>query len=297
MAIRITCPACKTNNSIDDDLRGRKIRCRECDGVIRVPAGGPQDDEEHRSANRNKRKPAKQGFPIVLAAIVGGAGVLLVLLLLAAGVAALFLLLSEPDAPSGQQAQNDQQPVEGGANNPPAPDNRPPVNAHANVGEDTQFVGNMINPPPARRYADASKRPVIGVLFQTGQWENVKCLSSLVPAYDARQPRHNLQAVLARPGYAVGGLNVKTKKFVAAVQVVFMKQKPDGTPRSGRPVHQQLARLSGGSRGPGNHRRQRAQGDRDEHQVWRRGRCRRLGARLRSISAESRQPALRAGRE
>ena len=85
-----------------------------------------------------------------------------------------------------------------------------------------------------QRYADPDKHPVLGVLYRVGENEpdegkKVKCLIHLTPAYDARQPRYGQEALFAKAGYAVGGLNVKTKKIVTAVQVVFMKQKPDGT--------------------------------------------------------------------
>jgi hypothetical protein len=117
-------------------------------------------------------------------------------------------------------------------NNPPP--EAPQVNANANVGEDTDFVGHTEGLLPALRYADPARRPVLGVLYRAGQGEPdkgqiVKCLVHLTPAYDARQPRFGQEAVFAKPGYAVGALNVKTKKIVTAVQVVFMKQKPDGT--------------------------------------------------------------------
>ncbi len=117
-------------------------------------------------------------------------------------------------------------------NNPPPM--APEVNAHANVGEDTDFVGNTMGRLPALRYADPAKRPVIGVLYRLGQGEaekgkKIPCLVHLTPAYDARQPRYNQEALFAKPGYAVGGLNLRSNKIVTAVQVVFMKQKPDGT--------------------------------------------------------------------
>ena len=110
----------------------------------------------------------------------------------------------------------------------------PTMNANGNVGEDTNFVGHTMGLLPPMRYADPAKRPVIGVLYSVGEGEpdkgqKVKCLAHLGPMYDKRQPRYNQQAVFAKPGYAVGALNVKTKKIVTAVQVVFMKQKPDGT--------------------------------------------------------------------
>jgi hypothetical protein len=114
--------------------------------------------------------------------------------------------------------------------------NPPPVapKVNANVGEDTEFIGQTEGLLPALRYADPAKRPVIGVLYSVGQGEpekgqKVNCLVHLTPAYDARQPRYNQEAVFAKPGYAVGALLVKTKKIVTAVQAVFMKQKPDGT--------------------------------------------------------------------
>jgi len=117
-------------------------------------------------------------------------------------------------------------------NNPPPA--APMAGANGNVGEDTDFVGHTMGLLPALRYADPNKRPVLGVLYMAGQGEpdpgkKLNCLIHLTPAYDARQPRYGQQALFAKPGYAVGGLNVKTKKIVTAVQVVFMKQKPDGT--------------------------------------------------------------------
>jgi hypothetical protein len=117
-------------------------------------------------------------------------------------------------------------------NNPPA--TAPALNANKNVGEDTDFVGNTMGLLPPMRYADPTMRPVIGILYRVGEGEpdkgkKVKCLVHLTPAYDKNQPRYGQEALFAKPGYAVGALNVKTKKVVTAVQVVFMKQKPDGT--------------------------------------------------------------------
>lgn len=117
------------------------------------------------------------------------------------------------------------------SNPPPA---APKVNANNTVGEDTQFIGNTMGLLPPLRYADPNKHPVIGVLYRAGKGEpdkgqKIDCLVHLTPAYDSRQTRYGQEAVFAKPGYAVGALHVKTKKVVTAVQVVFMKQKPDGT--------------------------------------------------------------------
>jgi serine/threonine protein kinase len=118
-------------------------------------------------------------------------------------------------------------------NNPPA--EAPQMNANNNVGQDTEFVGHTQGLLPPMRYADPNKRSVIGVLYMAGErmadkdGPKMKCLIQLTPAYDPRQPRYLQQALFAKPGYAVGGLNVKTKEIVTAVQVIFMKQKADGT--------------------------------------------------------------------
>src|SRR6516165_6110534 len=38
MSVRVTCPECNTVNTADDEARGKKIHCRECDHTIDVPA-------------------------------------------------------------------------------------------------------------------------------------------------------------------------------------------------------------------------------------------------------------------
>src|SRR6478672_9097327 len=39
MAIRISCPSCQATFSLSDALRGKKIRCQQCDKMLSVPAG------------------------------------------------------------------------------------------------------------------------------------------------------------------------------------------------------------------------------------------------------------------
>ena len=40
MAIRITCPGCKTTLTLDDEKRGQKVRCDNCDKALNIPAWG-----------------------------------------------------------------------------------------------------------------------------------------------------------------------------------------------------------------------------------------------------------------
>src|SRR5205085_4289230 len=39
MAIRVTCPACHSSYSVADDLRGKKLHCRECEEPVVVSGG------------------------------------------------------------------------------------------------------------------------------------------------------------------------------------------------------------------------------------------------------------------
>jgi hypothetical protein len=90
--------------------------------------------------------------------------------------------------------------------------------------------------------------PVLGFSYQLGQWAGKPALRDLTPIYDAERqsdkpspvPRttRNLHGrvtvnqgpleVMARKGYAVGALEVKTNPYVAAVRVVFMRLGDDG---------------------------------------------------------------------
>lgn len=106
------------------------------------------------------------------------------------------------------------------------PKNAPRHGANPNAGEDTAFVGDTKN-GGSFRYAEPGK-PLLGVEYGLGEWDREPCLSRLVPVYDADQPSEGRQRLMARPGYAVGGLVVRSKRYVNAVQVVFLKLTADG---------------------------------------------------------------------
>jgi S1-C subfamily serine protease len=61
MAIRVVCPACDAAFSVSDELKGKKIRCRECEKPVLVGASRPsksaQDDDD--VAERVQTKPRK----------------------------------------------------------------------------------------------------------------------------------------------------------------------------------------------------------------------------------------------
>jgi hypothetical protein len=115
-------------------------------------------------------------------------------------------------------------------NNPPV--SGPDANRNPGIGEDTPFIGWTESTKQTTRYVDATKKPVIGILYKVGEEDvdgtRLTVPRSLVPAYHLRQGRFGAQAVFAKEGYAVGALNVKLKKYVVAVQPVYMKLKADG---------------------------------------------------------------------
>jgi hypothetical protein len=130
MAIRITCPGCKTALSLSEEMRGKKVRCKHCEKVIGIPAADApkhqaetatqterkvklktappseesHDEDEDRPAKKKKKKKKKQGSSTLL--IAGGAAVFL-LLVCAVAVSAVFWP-RDPDAKAKQQAKADE---------------------------------------------------------------------------------------------------------------------------------------------------------------------------------------------
>lgn len=62
MSISVECPECQATYNVKDELAGKKIRCKKCEGVIRIPAdefdfGADEfDDEEEEEAPRVVKK-------------------------------------------------------------------------------------------------------------------------------------------------------------------------------------------------------------------------------------------------
>ncbi|WP_020473654.1 hypothetical protein [Zavarzinella formosa] len=117
-------------------------------------------------------------------------------------------------------------------NNPPP--TGPALNANNNIGKDTKFVGLVEKLTPSLRFASPKKTPVVGFHYTLGTFEPVKglkagCIVHLTPSFDQRQPSFGQKMEMAKPGYAVGAVNVKTNSTVTAIQVVYMKIMPNGT--------------------------------------------------------------------
>jgi hypothetical protein len=75
---------------------------------------------------------------------------------------------------------------------------------------------------------DPAKKSVIGFQSTFGQWAGKPWVGRMDPIYEAEPALPNSQMTTAKPGYAVGGLQVDTPEFVNAFAVIFMRVKPDG---------------------------------------------------------------------
>lgn len=96
------------------------------------------------------------------------------------------------------------------------------------VGEDTEMVG-IPEPYKFKEWTIQDGQPVVGFDYSAGNWDGESCLGSIWALFDRDWPDFGQQRVMAKPGYAVGGLTVKSNKFVDGFRVTFMKIGPDGT--------------------------------------------------------------------
>jgi hypothetical protein len=114
-----------------------------------------------------------------------------------------------------------------------APVEPPKPGLNAGVGEDTPFAGKAAAPGlNPLRYVDTNQ-PLIGVDIKVGFWPiaggKEDCLGTLTPIFDRAYPDQGMTRVLAKPGYAVGAITVKTNNYVDAIQITFMKLKEDNS--------------------------------------------------------------------
>jgi hypothetical protein len=116
---------------------------------------------------------------------------------------------------------------------PPVEPPKPGLNQ--GIGEDTKFVGKAPEPngPFRLRYVDP-KQPLLGVDFTVHFWPipgggKEDCLGNLTPIFNRDYPDMGQTRVLAKPGYAVGAITVKSNNFVNTIQITFMKLNADNS--------------------------------------------------------------------
>lgn len=71
--------------------------------------------------------------------------------------------------------------------------------------------------------------PMIGVDYRFGSWAGRSAIGIIFPVAVAGPPKPGCQQVVAPAGYAVGGINVCAPQFVTQLQLIYMKQRPDGS--------------------------------------------------------------------
>ena len=94
------------------------------------------------------------------------------------------------------------------------------------VGRDTEVAGGAGGSP--FRLGSKAKEPVLGFAWSSGSWAGQKLIGRLEPMFTRDVPGGFQASVVAREGYAVGGISVDGDDFVRAIQVVFVKATADG---------------------------------------------------------------------
>jgi ribosomal protein S27E len=134
MAIRITCPGCQAALTLDDKMRGKKVRCKACEKVLSIPAasgkakalartaadeeeavqdrprvkvgktsvpaeydGDPEDD----GAKKKKKKKGKKGTGVL---IIGGVAAIVVVLIAVGGLSAVMYFKPEEQKKKPQES-------------------------------------------------------------------------------------------------------------------------------------------------------------------------------------------------
>ena len=97
--------------------------------------------------------------------------------------------------------------------------------APAKNGRDLELVGERTGSPFRR--VSAKNQPMLGMRYQLGQWFGTQAVMYLTPVYDSGQVDPK-KTVFRRDGYAVGGFEVVSSKYITAIRVIFMRQTDDG---------------------------------------------------------------------
>ena len=85
MSIRVTCPQCQTTVSVREEAAGKSVRCKVCQGSLRVPAALEDIEEEYgrpeqaRKTSKTKSRSAKSGTPHGVVLAMSCVGVLMLL--------------------------------------------------------------------------------------------------------------------------------------------------------------------------------------------------------------------------
>jgi hypothetical protein len=164
--------------------------------------------------------------------VLAGGGVLV---LIALGIAwLLFGFHSQPRANQTAAHQADSQPAGNNSaeqktaatGQPTEP--APPVDPAKLVASmpHSDRIGGSGGEPYA--VIDEQHLPVLGFRYRTGDWGGMPAMAVVQPLYTTDAgPNTEGEVVLAKPGYAVGGLTVNADDVVRGIQVLFMRVEGD----------------------------------------------------------------------
>jgi len=129
-------------------------------------------------------------------------------------------LTGDPFAGPGPASMTQQGPSAG--SQPSAtPSARPPGKSG-----DTELVGGAGG--FEFRFVGRAQEPLLGIHFRVAQWQGEQALGLTRALFDRKVPKIP-DIAIAKPGYAVGGINVDAQEFVNALEIIFMRLKPDGS--------------------------------------------------------------------
>lgn len=95
------------------------------------------------------------------------------------------------------------------------------------IGIRSQLVGGTGGVPGTR--VSAEQKPVLGVQYRLNPWAGRDRVAMLNPVYEPADNNLNQNVIMAKPGYALGAVEVNAPQFVDGVRLVFMKLTADGT--------------------------------------------------------------------
>jgi hypothetical protein len=96
-----------------------------------------------------------------------------------------------------------------------------------NTGRPTELLGGSGGGP--FHLASPDSAPLRGLHYRLGRWDNRELVGRVRPIFGPGDgPQQNETSVVAKPGYAVGGMNVEADKYAAAIQLIFMRVTDDG---------------------------------------------------------------------
>ena len=138
------------------------------------------------------------------------------------------LVLGDPFAGTGPSAM-----AQPGASAAAQPAAQPAAQSSPNAGSrpparsgDTGLVGGSGG--FEFRFVGQAGEPLLGLHCRTSHWQNQQAVGLIRARFDRNGPKLS-SITMAKPGYAVGGMNVDAGEFVRALEVVFMRIQPDGS--------------------------------------------------------------------